>query len=167
MQQDIQKKLNEMGFSANVVAKILSHIFGVKSGPTFFEGLVDCQSESEFEDKLELVETKWNQYETSRCAHEKLLFFHWFKQYHSEEVKCSMLCPIQQAAGLGNPLAELFTNDSEAMNSAIKQSVKYKKSDWLPSMKKSSILFQIRWKRSVRLLLSSTLNFMNAFVFLL
>lgn len=74
MRQDIQRKLNEMGFSANVVAEILSHIFCVKSGPTFFEGLVDCQSESEFEDKLELVETKWNQYETSRRAHEKLSF---------------------------------------------------------------------------------------------
>ena len=55
MKQYIQRKFNDMGFSTNFVSGILSHVFG---SPTFFEGLVDCQSESEFEDKLELVETK-------------------------------------------------------------------------------------------------------------
>ena len=39
MKQDIQRKLNDMGFSADVMSEILSHIFGVKSGPTFFEKL--------------------------------------------------------------------------------------------------------------------------------
>ena len=43
-----------MDFSTNVASEILSHVFGIKSGPKFLQGLVDCQSESESENKLEL-----------------------------------------------------------------------------------------------------------------
>jgi len=55
MNQDIQRKLNDMGFKADVVSEILSHIFGIKSDPTFFEWLVDCQSESGFDSGI-----SWN-----------------------------------------------------------------------------------------------------------
>jgi len=46
MNQDIERKANEIGFSSDT----MSHVFGVKTGPTFYEGLVDCNSEIEFED---------------------------------------------------------------------------------------------------------------------
>ena len=126
-----QRKANDMSFSIDVTAKLLSHIFGTKSGPTFFEGLVDCNSESEFETKLQLVEEKWRYYEELRpkCAGH-LAFFDWFKKYHAEEIKCSMLRSVRQAAGLGDPLSQYCTNDSEAINSAVKQYLKFKKSDW-------------------------------------
>ena len=70
MRQDIQRKANDMGFPADVTTELLSHVFGTKSDPTFFEGLVDCNSESEFEVRLLLVEAKWRHYEQSRskCA---------------------------------------------------------------------------------------------------
>lgn len=50
MRQDIRRKSQtDMGFPENTVAKITDHIFGVKDGPTFHEGLVDAKSESEFD----------------------------------------------------------------------------------------------------------------------
>ena len=41
-----------------------------------------------------------------------------------------MLRPVRVAGGLGDPPSEFCTNDSEAINSAIKQSLHFKKSDW-------------------------------------
>ena len=41
-----------------------------------------------------------------------------------------MLHSVRQAAGLGDPPSEYFTNDSEAINSAVKHFLKFKKSDW-------------------------------------
>ena len=41
-----------------------------------------------------------------------------------------MLRPIRIAAGLGDPPSEFCTNDSEAINSSIKQFLHFKKSDW-------------------------------------
>jgi len=41
-----------------------------------------------------------------------------------------MLRPIRIAAGLGDPPSEFCTNDSEAINSSIKQFLGFKKSDW-------------------------------------
>ena len=38
-----------MGIKEDEASEILSHIFGIKSGPTFFEGLVDAEDESAFE----------------------------------------------------------------------------------------------------------------------
>ena len=53
MRQDIQRKLSvDMGFPADAVSTILAHIFGEKDGPTFFEGLVDANSEGEFDEQL-------------------------------------------------------------------------------------------------------------------
>lgn len=58
MKQDIERKAHEVGFPSDVTKELLSHIFGIKTGPTLFEGLVDCNSESEFESKLNLIEVK-------------------------------------------------------------------------------------------------------------
>ena len=41
-----------------------------------------------------------------------------------------MLHSIRVAAGLGDPPSEFCTNDSEAINSSIKQFLHFKKSDW-------------------------------------
>ena len=41
-----------------------------------------------------------------------------------------MLYSVRVAAGLGDPPSEFCTNDSEAINSALKQFLGFKKSDW-------------------------------------
>jgi len=133
MRQDIKRKLaTDMGFPDNIVSEILADIFGNKDGPTFFEGLVDSNSENEFDSNLEVLEERWERFEHSRSKvpASDVNFFTWLKRYHAEEIKSTMLRPIRIAAGLGDPPSEFCTNDSEAMNSSIKQHLKFKKSDW-------------------------------------
>lgn len=133
MRQDIQRKITaDMGFPNDIVSKVLADIFGNKDGPTFHEGLVDCNSEDEFDSKLIVLQERWGGFESLRCkiSDNQIDFHTWFMKYHAEEIKSTMLCPVRVAAGLGDPPSEFCTNDSEAINSAIKQSLQFKKSDW-------------------------------------
>ena len=133
MKQDIQKKLSvDMGFPSDTVSKIIAHIFGQKSGPTFFEGLVDTNSEDEFDSKLQSLEPIWAEFENlrSKKPDNKITFYAWFCKYHAEEIKSTMIRSVREAAGLGDPPSEFCTNDSEAINSALKQFLAFKKSDW-------------------------------------
>ena len=64
MRQDIERKLTiDMCFPKDAVSQILSHIFVKKSGPTFYEGLVECDSEDEFDFKLQELEEEWKKLE--------------------------------------------------------------------------------------------------------
>ena len=56
--------------------------------------------------------------------------FYWFKTYQCEEIKCSMLCTVRQAAVLRNPSSQYCTNDSEAIKFTVKQYLQFKKSNW-------------------------------------
>ena len=79
-----------------------------------------------------MLEERWEEYEYLRCklSDGQINFFSWFKKYHAEEVKSTMLCPIRIAAGLGDPSSEFCTNDSEAIYSSIKQFLHFKKVNW-------------------------------------
>ena len=68
------------------IAKILDHIFGVKDGPTFHEGLVYAKSEIEFDSKLMLLE-KWAEFEEHCTKEKQQSFYTWFCKYHSEKVR--------------------------------------------------------------------------------
>ena len=133
MKQDIQRKLSvDMGFPSDTTSTILAHIFGQKSGPTFFEGLVDTNSESEYDRKLHSLESIWAKFEDLRAkkSNNKITFYAWFCKYHGEEIKSTMIRSVREAAGLGDPPSEFCTNDSEAINSALKQFLAFKKSEW-------------------------------------
>lgn len=133
MRQDIRRKLQmDMGFPESAVAKITDHIFGMKDGPTFHEGLVDAKSEAEFDSNLVSLEKTWAEFEQCRTkrSEKQQSFYTWFCKYHSEEVKKTMLYSVRVPAGLGDPPSEFCTNDSEAINSALKQFLGFKKSDW-------------------------------------
>lgn len=93
------------------------------------EGLVDSKSESEIDSNLLLLNDKWEEFQAMKT--DKQLRFHaWFLKYHSEEMKETMIFTIRMAAGLGDPPSEFCTNDSEALNSSLKQFLGFKKSDW-------------------------------------
>jgi len=131
MRQDIKRKLtSDMRFPTDIVSEILADIFGSKEGPTFLEGLVDCSLEYDFDSKLSMLEERWEGFEVYETRLQMIDFFTWFKKYHAEEVKSTMLRPIRIAAGLGYLPSQFCTNDSEAINSSIKQFVQFKKSDW-------------------------------------
>ena len=73
--------------------RILSQIFGEKIGPTFYERLVDCDTEDHFDFKLKELEEEWGQLESSNSAG-PLNFFIWFQKYHAKEFKPCMLRPV-------------------------------------------------------------------------
>ena len=64
------------------------------------------------------------------CEKEGMSFYCWFVKFHANTVVANMLKPVRRAAGLGDPPREFCTNDSEAINSALKQFPSYKKFDW-------------------------------------
>lgn len=132
MKQDIQKKLHEDGFPGDAVSEITAHIFGVKQGPTLHEGLVNAHSEAEFMSKLQSLEAAWKELgqHANKRADNQLGFYQWFQRYHAEEIMRTMLRPVRQAAGLGDPPSEFFTNDSESLNSTFKQFLSFKKREW-------------------------------------
>ena len=117
------KKVANMGFPESAIAKILNHIFGMKDWPTFHEGLVDAKSEIKFDSKLMLLEECYAEFEECRTkrSEKQQSFYTWFCKYHSKEVKKTMLYYVRVAAGLGDPPSEFYTNDSKAINSALKQ----------------------------------------------
>ena len=97
MRQDIRRKLiTDMGFPDDIFSEILADVFGKREGPTFFEGLVDCNSEDEFNNKLDMLEERWDGFEAlrSKVPDAYIDFFTWFKRYHAEEIKSTMLRPI-------------------------------------------------------------------------
>ena len=96
------------------------------------EGLVDTNSEHEFDSKLHSLAATWANFEKLRAKKSKsmITFYDWFCKYYAEEIKSTMLRSVREAAGLGDPPSEFCTNDSEAINSALKQFLAFKKSDW-------------------------------------
>ena len=131
MKGDIKRKLtNDFKLPDSVATEILNDIFGFRVGPNFQEGLVDSNSEDELFEKLSLVKDKWKRIEDDNKCTSSTSFHEWFLKYHAKEFVDSMLKPVRTAAGLGDPPAEFNTNDSESTNSAVKQFLQFKKSDW-------------------------------------
>ena len=89
-------------WSYTVASKVLADIFGNKEGPTFF---VDSKIQ-----KMNLIPSWVCLRKGGRDLnvlganyHMVRSIFSWFKKYHTEKVKSTMLCPIRIAAGLGDP----------------------------------------------------------------
>ena len=94
MKQDIQRKLGvDMGFPSDTVSTIIAHIFGRKCGPTFFERLVDTNSEFDYDSKLHSLEAIWAKFEDLRAkkSDNKITFYAWFCKYHADEIKSTMI----------------------------------------------------------------------------
>lgn len=85
-------------------------------------GLVNAQSSEELKTQFLALKTKWEIIAPG--------FFDWFLQYKLEVIESSMLAPIRQAAGLGNPPEPFYTNEIESINRVIKRKVDYKTSEW-------------------------------------
>ena len=51
--KNVHEKLRSLGLPTSVSEQFLADIFGQHQGPCYQEGLVDCGSEREFDDKLE------------------------------------------------------------------------------------------------------------------
>ena len=83
-----------MGVEESKAAEILSHLFGKKSGANFYEGLVDAETESAFEQKVSFSPI-WN--DICGNARDGLSFPFWFVKYHAKSFVLCMLKPIHVA----------------------------------------------------------------------
>ena len=146
MKQNIQRKLSvDLGLPQEQTVKIMRDIFGGKCGPTFYEGLVDASTQSEFDAKLSQLKHAWSDELLSTVG---LSFHAWLTKYHASEIKECMLKPVRVAAGLGDPPSEFCTNDSEAINSTLKQFLHFKRSDW-PTFNEKIKAFVIEQQKEV------------------
>ena len=57
MKQNITQRLREMGIPQAQASEIMLQIFGGKSGPTFFEGLVDVENDDIFDERLSQLQS--------------------------------------------------------------------------------------------------------------
>ena len=77
---NIQRQLSERGLSSEIKSKFLNEIFGKQDENIKYAGLVDCDTEDEFENKLIALQSVWDARETeSRGTVKKTnTFYEWF-----------------------------------------------------------------------------------------
>ena len=113
-------KLQDMNVPTETITQIIQDIFGsLLKGQM---GLVDANDAIELHDKLKAVEDKWEKQAKG--------FFKWFIDLKLPAIELSMLKPVRQAAGLGNPPGPFYTNDIESINRVIKRKTDYRASEW-------------------------------------
>lgn len=99
--RNVQEKLRNLGISHHVAEAFLTDIFGKQHGSIYIEGLVDCKSEQEFDEKLQELELTWNDRELPYCPESGPRFYKSFCTYQAEVVKYHMRCDVRQSVGLG------------------------------------------------------------------
>ena len=112
-------KLLEMKVSNDVMLEIIQDIFGglIRGKP----GLVDAFTAGDLRSQFDQLKTKWEGVASG--------FHNWFFEYKLQEIEDSMLSPIRQAAGLGNPPEPFYTNEIESINRINKRKTGYKASE--------------------------------------
>lgn len=75
-----QRQLSERGLPSDIKSKFLSEIFGKQEESTKYAGLVDCDTEDEFDAKLMALKSEWEAREAeSRGTLKKTnTFYEWF-----------------------------------------------------------------------------------------
>ena len=124
--QNIKRKLQELQYPESAIKEVVSDIFGCKQGSTLSEGLVDSNSDEEFNEKLNLLEERWKQLEAAHNVESSI--YDWFVQHKAPVMKATMIKSIREEACLGIPPEPFTTNASETINSVIKAHVSYKPS---------------------------------------
>ena len=127
VKERIKMKLRDLGVGDNCTKLFLNEIFGQEQGTHLFCGWVDCNSHTEFDDKLLLLEDEWNEREMAETATVVPKFHAWFSRYQVPNMKHKMLKPLRKSAGLGDPPVPFTNNPNESANARIKEKVDYKK----------------------------------------
>ena len=130
LRRNVQEKLRALSIPHQVADAFLTDIFGKHCGSTYIEGLVDCTSEHEFDEKLQLLKRTWNVRELPYCPSSGVRFYSSFCQYQANVVKHHMRRDVREAVGLGCPPSIFTTNSSESLNASIKKKMDYKQHEW-------------------------------------
>lgn len=111
--------MRTLGVPHQVAEAFLTDILGKQHGSTYIEGLVDCRSEQEFDEKLQALEQTWNDRELPYCPSSGPRFYNSFCTYQAEVIKHHMRRDVREAVGLGCPPSVFTTNRSQSLNASI------------------------------------------------
>ena len=76
---NIKRELTERGITAEAKKQFSDEIFGIQDGTTKYTGLVDCNSDEEFDSKLAALKANWEEREALNGSNQKKkTFFDWF-----------------------------------------------------------------------------------------
>ena len=140
VRKNTKAKLQDLGVNEGVRNLILDDIFGRRRGCHYSEGLVDTASNKEFDEVFQSLTKKWQALDLSDDTRHR--FIQWFQKHKSGVIKSSMLRPIREKAGLGNPPCSFTTNASESVNAMLKMKVDYKRNDLPVFLEKVKELIQ-------------------------
>ena len=121
-EDDIQRKLTELGVNGNERKEIVADIFG--SEVTRERGLIDRATELEFEKDLAELEQVWNDREKAPRRTSAPEFHSWFVRYQAKDMKEMLLYPVRRDIGLGYDF--YYNNDPESVHRNIKARQNYK-----------------------------------------
>ena len=98
-EDDIKRKLTELGINGSYRTEIVSDNMG--SEVTKERGLIDCESDTEFDKELQALQKIWDVREKEARETNSPKFFDWFTKHQASDVKEMMLYPIRRDIGLG------------------------------------------------------------------
>ncbi len=128
MARDLQRKMTEAGVPKKYHALFLKDIMGSFYIPDSV-GLVDAESEEAFDEMLSSFGPVWDKREAEFSSQPPRMYA-WFRTYHAKDVRSSMIRPVRERVGLGDPPAHFTTNSNESMNKVIKQALHYEEKNW-------------------------------------
>lgn len=131
MRDNIRHKLSDMLLPQSLQNGILHDIFGSQHGTMYTKGLLDATSESEFEQNLDTLKSKWDELELSVHPNNPPEFHNWLLKNEAHIMKESMISPVREAAGLGCPPSTYTTNRNESMNKVAKSHADHQQSTWV------------------------------------
>ena len=77
---NIKRELTDRGITGDAKEQFISEIFGTQEGSVKYYGLVDCDSENEFDSKLDMLKQEWEEREATHGSKlKKQTFFEWFQ----------------------------------------------------------------------------------------
>ena len=77
---NLRRELTKRGLPSDIVRIFISEIFGKQEATTMYQGLVDCNTEEEFDTKLSSLQKKWDERESEhgRPSDSGSTFYEWF-----------------------------------------------------------------------------------------
>ena len=125
--KNIKQQLQDRGLPTSAIIEIIDDVMGCQKGSVFCEGLIDCESQDKFHQKLAALMSRWEEFDDQGGDG----FYKWFCERKAAVIKETMLRPVREDAGLGCPPQPFTTNASETTNFILKNKVDYKPSQLL------------------------------------
>ena len=94
MKDNIFRKLTDMLIPQSSREMIIKDIFGTQQSTVYTKGLLDATDTFDFDRKLSVLESKWNEIEMSVHPHHSPYFYDWLVRKEVEVMKTSMIASV-------------------------------------------------------------------------